>query len=135
MHRALAEPPVSTLELLSALSVRDRIRTSLLKQMEEAGIAAILMPVAGMAAFPHRQRSFAVGDGRSIDLLEAMTPVTPWNLLGMPGMVIPFGMTDDGMPIGVQIVGMPWEEETILDFAVRLEQARGEFPAPPGYSR
>jgi Asp-tRNA(Asn)/Glu-tRNA(Gln) amidotransferase A subunit family amidase len=135
MHRALAEPPVSTLELLSALSVRDRIRTSLLKQMEEAGIAAILMPVAGMAAFPHQQRSFAVGDGRSIDLLEAMTPVTPWNLLGMPGMVIPFGMTDDGMPIGVQIVGMPWEEETILDLAVRLEQARGEFPAPPGYSR
>ena len=132
MHRALAEPAVSTLELLSALAVRDRMRTSLLQQMDEAGIAAILMPVAGTAAFPHRERSYPVSVG-SIDLLEAMTPVTPWNLLGMPGMVIPFGMTADGLPIGVQIVGRPWDEEVIIDIAIRLEQARGTFPSPAGY--
>ncbi len=135
MHRALAEPPVSTLELLSALAVRDRMRTSLLLQMDAAGISAILMPVCGTAAFLHRQRSYSAAGGVTIDLLEAMTPVTPWNLLGMPGMVIPFGLTPEGLPIGVQIVGRPWDEEVILDIAVRLEQARGIFPSPSGYSR
>ncbi len=134
MHRALADPPVSTLELLSALAVRDRMRTSLLLQMDQAGLAAILMPVAGTAAFRHRQRSYTVAGG-TIELLEAMAPVTPWNLLGMPSLVIPFGMTGDGLPIGVQIVGRPWDEETILDIGIRLEQARGPFPTPPAYSR
>jgi Asp-tRNA(Asn)/Glu-tRNA(Gln) amidotransferase A subunit family amidase len=60
-----------------------------------------------------------------------MAPVTPWNLLGMPAVVIPFGLTADCLPVGIQIVGRPWDEETILDIAIRLEQARGPFPAPP----
>jgi Asp-tRNA(Asn)/Glu-tRNA(Gln) amidotransferase A subunit family amidase len=130
MKRALGDPPVSTLELIGALAARDRMRSALLHQMEEAGIQAILMPVCGTAAFPHQARHFPVPGGKTIELLEAMTPCTPWNLLGMPGMAIPFGMTADGLPIGVQIVGRPWDEETILDIAIRLEQARGPFPAP-----
>ena len=35
--------------------------------------------------------------------------------------------------VGIQIVGRPWDEETVLDIAIRLEQARGPFPGPPGY--
>ena len=132
MERALAEPPVSTLGLLTALASRDRMRAAVIRQMDEARVAAILMPVCGTTAFPHRQRQFEAG-GRQIELIEAMTPVTPWNLLGMPGMVIPFGQTAAGLPIGVQIVGRPWDEETILEIAARMEQARGVFPSPPGY--
>ena len=131
MHRALREPPVTTLELLSALAIRDRMRASVLRQMDEAGITAILMPVCATPAFEHRQRILPIGDGGTIELIQAMAPVTPWNLLGMPGMVIPFGMSADGLPIGIQIVGRPWDEETIIDIAVRLEQARGVFAGPP----
>ncbi len=133
MHRALREPPVSTHELLMAMATRDRMQAALLREMDSAGIDAILLPVCGTEAFPHRQREFQVGNGRTIDLLEAMAPVTPWNLLGMPGMVIPFALTDAGLPVGIQIVGRPWDEETVLDIAIRLEQARGPFPGPPGY--
>jgi Asp-tRNA(Asn)/Glu-tRNA(Gln) amidotransferase A subunit family amidase len=115
-----------------ALASRDRMRAAIIRQMDEAGIAAILMPVCGTAAFPHRQRQFNAG-GRQIELLEAMTPVTPWNLFGMPGMVIPFGQTAAGLPIGVQLVGRPWDEEVLLEIAVRMEQARGVFPSPAGY--
>jgi amidase len=132
MKRALAEPPVTTLDLLLALASRDRMRAAIIRQMDEAGIAAILMPVCGTAAFRHQQRQFDAG-GRQIELLEAMTPVTPWNLLGMPGMVIPFGQTAAGLPIGVQLVGRPWDEEVLLEIAVRIEQARGVFPSPPGF--
>jgi Asp-tRNA(Asn)/Glu-tRNA(Gln) amidotransferase A subunit family amidase len=46
--------------------------------------------------------------------------------------VIPFGMTEDGLPVGVQLVGRPYEEEVLLGVAVRLEEARGPFPSPPG---
>jgi len=56
------------------------------------------------------------------------------NLLGLPAVVIPFGMSKEGLPIGVQLIGRPWEEELILEVAVRLEEARGPFPAPPACS-
>jgi Asp-tRNA(Asn)/Glu-tRNA(Gln) amidotransferase A subunit family amidase len=58
-------------------------------------------------------------------------PATPFNLLGLPAVVIPFGMSAEGLPIGVQLVGRPYEEELILELAVRLENARGPFAAPP----
>lgn len=132
MKRALMEPPVSTLDLLMAFAARDRMRAALLSQLDAAKIAAILMPVTAIAAFPHRQRDFTI-QGRSVDLLDVMRPVTPWNLLGMPGMVIPFGRTEEGLPIGVQLVGRPWDEETLLSIAMDLERARGPFPSPPGY--
>jgi len=131
MKRGLADGPVSTIDLLMALASRDRMRAGLLRQMDEEGISAILMPVCGTVAFPHRARHFEVGAGRQIELLEAMAPVTPWNLLGMPGMVIPFGVDADGLPIGIQIVGRPWDEELVLEIAVKLEQVRGPFPVAP----
>jgi Asp-tRNA(Asn)/Glu-tRNA(Gln) amidotransferase A subunit family amidase len=43
-------------------------------------------------------------------------------------------MSGQGLPIGVQLVGRPWEEELILEVASRLEEARGPFPEPPGFS-
>jgi Asp-tRNA(Asn)/Glu-tRNA(Gln) amidotransferase A subunit family amidase len=45
--------------------------------------------------------------------------------------VIPFGMSEDGLPVGIQLAGRPYEEELILEIAIRLEEARGPFPAPP----
>ena len=60
-----------------------------------------------------------------------MMTVTPVNLLGLPAIVIPFGTTEDGVPVGVQLIGRPYDEELLLEVAVRLEEARGPFPAPP----
>ena len=54
------------------------------------------------------------------------------NLLGLPAVVIQYGMSADGLPIGVQLIGRPFEEEVILDVMVRMENARGPFPHPPG---
>jgi Asp-tRNA(Asn)/Glu-tRNA(Gln) amidotransferase A subunit family amidase len=71
-----------------------------------------------------------VTDQGKIELLEAMAPLTPFNLFGMPGMVIPMGMDPEGLPIGVQLVGRPYEEELLLELAVRMEEVRGPFGAP-----
>ena len=114
-------------QLVTNLVLRDKIRASLLRQMEHCPV--LLMPVCGTVAWPHRARSFAT-ETRPISLLEAMSPVTPWNLLGMPAMTIPFGMHSTGVPIGIQLVGRPWEEELLLELAVELERARGPFAGP-----
>jgi Asp-tRNA(Asn)/Glu-tRNA(Gln) amidotransferase A subunit family amidase len=41
------------------------------------------------------------------------------------------GRSPEGLPIGVQVVGKPWEEELVLAVASMLDEARGEFPHPP----
>jgi amidase len=60
-----------------------------------------------------------------------MQPVTIFNLLGMPAVVIPFGMSNDGLPIGIQLAARAYDEELLLEVAVRLEEVRGDFPGPP----
>ena len=119
---ALEQPAPTVEQLLLNLAKRDRMRASLLRQMEEFPV--LLMPPCGVTAFAHQSRRWKV-DGVKLGLFQAMMPATPFNLLGLPAVVIPFGMSAEGMPIGVQLVGRPYEEEQILDLAVRLENARG----------
>jgi amidase len=121
-----AQAPPSVEQLLLNLAKRDRMRASLLRQMEEFPV--LLMPPCGVTAFPHRTRRWKVGE-EEIGLFQAMMPATPFNLLGLPAVVIPFGMSAEGLPIGVQLVGRPYEEALILELAVRLENARGPFAA------
>jgi amidase len=128
LNSALDEPPPTAEQVLLNLAARDRMRAALLRQMEEYPV--LLMPPCGVTAFPHRSRRWQVA-GHSIGLFQAMMPATPINLLGLPAMVIPFGMSAEGLPIGVQLVGRPYDEEVLLELAVRLEKARGVFPHPP----
>ena len=123
-----AQSAPSVEQLLLNLAKRDRMRAGLLRQMEEFRV--LLTPPCGVTAFPHRSRRWKVGN-EEIGLFQAMMPATPFNLLGLPAVVIPFGMSAEGLPIGVQLVGRPYEEELILELAVRLEIARGPFAGPP----
>jgi len=131
LEAALKEPTPSAEDVLTNLAARDRMRAALLREME--GVPLILSPVCGVPAFRHRERRWKTGS-KPIGLFEAMMPATPWNLLGMPAATIPFGTSSDGLPIGVQLIGRPYEEELILEVSVRLEQARGPFPSPPGFT-
>jgi len=130
-EQALSEPEPSIPQLLENFAVRDKMRTSLLEQMETHRV--LLLPAAGVTAFPHRSRRWPAGV-RSIGLREAMSPLTPFNLFGMPGLVIPFGFDEEGMPCGIQLVGRPYDEELLLEIGIALESARGPFPTPPGYN-
>jgi amidase len=118
----LAREQVDAARLSAVLVRRDRMRARLLEWMGERKL--ILAPAFGVNAFPHRQRTFAAGS-REIDLMEAIQPVSPWNLLGMPALSLPMIWDEDGLPAGVQIVGAPYTEELLLDLAIRMEQARG----------
>jgi amidase len=119
--------------VIEALMERDRLRGETLRRMEAAETPVILAPACGVTAFAHRQRRYAT-DAGEIGLLEAMAPLTVWNLLGFPAVTVPMVVSDEGLPAGVQLIGAPYSEELLLDLAERLEEARGAFPAPPGYA-
>jgi Asp-tRNA(Asn)/Glu-tRNA(Gln) amidotransferase A subunit family amidase len=129
LRYAMKEPEPTVAEVLQSFAARDRMRASLLDQMETHRV--LLLPASGIAAFPHRQRRWQTPK-KEIGLFEAMMPLTPFNLFGMPAVVIPFGFNEDRLPCGVQLVGRPYEEELLLEIAIELENARGVFPAPPG---
>jgi len=122
------QPAPTLLDLYVKLGQRDALRARLLTAMRATPV--LLMPAFGVTAFQHRQRVFPTPDG-DITLMDAIRPVSPWNLLGMPALALPAGFDADGLPAGVQLVGRPWSEETLLELAVRFEEARGAFPAPP----
>ncbi len=118
LERALQMPVPSATDVIRNMIERDALRIKLFRQMENFPV--LLTPVCSSAAFPHRKRPF--------DLLEMMKPVTVFNLFGMPALVIPFDMSPEGMPVGIQLAARPWQEELLLEIAVRLEKARGPFP-------
>ena len=122
LDRALDGPPITARQVVESMAARAAMRRKLLAQMRRAPV--VLMPVASIPAFRHRERSFEI-EGNTIGLFKAMMTVTPFNLLGLPALVVPFGMSEEGLPIGVQLVGRPWEEELLLEIGVRLEAARG----------
>jgi aspartyl-tRNA(Asn)/glutamyl-tRNA(Gln) amidotransferase subunit A len=98
--------------------------------MEE--VPVILSPVCGTVAFPHRARRFVLATtDKTFGVFQAMMPSVIWNALGFPALTIPMAISQQGLPIGVQLIGRPWEEQTLLALGERLEQLRGPLPTPP----
>jgi Asp-tRNA(Asn)/Glu-tRNA(Gln) amidotransferase A subunit family amidase len=131
VNRVSPDLHISSRTVVEHLGTRDRMRYTLLQQMNEFPV--LLTPPCSVTAFRHRERRWAL-DGREVELIEAMRPATPLNLLGLPGLVLPFDVTADGLPVGVQLVGRPWDEETLLELGMRMETARGPFAGPPRYA-
>ena len=128
LNKLLERPPASGWQVIESLAARDRMRRSLVEQMRN--VPFLLMPVSSIVAFPHRERKFPT-ETKPVGLFQAMMPVTAFNLLGFPALSVPLTIDEQGMPVGVQLVGRPWEEEALLELGVALEAARGPFEGPP----
>lgn len=115
-------------EALLNLAARDRMRAALLRQMEH--VTAILMPVFGIAAFRHGESKWTA-QGKEIGLFQAAMPAVVANVLGLPAVTIPIAVTAGGLPVGVQLMGRPFEDELLLELAIRIEEARGAWAGPP----
>ena len=121
------EPPLSAQELLSAWMDTDHVRRKLLAEMESFPI--LLCPVCAIPAFRHGERSWDV-EGQRVEYLDAMRYTQWFNLLGAPAAVVPVGRSPEGLPIGVQIVGRPFEDERVLGIAAAVEASFGYKPPP-----
>lgn len=123
-----AEPPLTLEEFMNTLLERDSVRARFLHQMEKYPI--LICPVCAVPAFAHGERKWEVG-GRTVEYLDAMSYCQWFNALGNPAVVVPVGRSPEGLPIGVQVVGRPFEEETVLAVAKAIESACGNLPEPP----
>jgi aspartyl-tRNA(Asn)/glutamyl-tRNA(Gln) amidotransferase subunit A len=106
-----------------------KVRTLIKKDFEDvfaAGVHAILTPATPSAAF-------GIGEKGSADPVEMylndIFTVTV-NMAGLPGLALPAGLDGQGLPLGLQLIGRPFDEETLFSVAEVIEQAAGRFPAP-----
>jgi Asp-tRNA(Asn)/Glu-tRNA(Gln) amidotransferase A subunit family amidase len=123
-----AEPPLTGETLLEAWIGRDTLRAKFLAQMRKYAI--LLCPAAAIPAFRHGERNWTIG-GKTVSYLDAWSYTEWFNLLGNPGAVVPISHSADGLPIGVQIVGRPWEEGQVLVVAAVLEKECNAWRIPP----
>jgi amidase len=94
-----------------------------------------LCPVNFTAAFPHDARPFdertiATTDGERFYTDQPFW-ITHASLPGLPALAAPVGGTPDGLPIGLQIIGPLYEDDTAITFAELLAEVTGGFTPPP----
>ena len=106
-----------------------RVRALIKKDFDDvfaAGVDAILTPATPSAAF---------GLGEMVDAeplqmyLNDVFTVTV-NLAGLPGIAVPTGVDNQGLPLGLQLIGKPWEEAEMMNVGFALEQAAGFVSKP-----
>jgi Asp-tRNA(Asn)/Glu-tRNA(Gln) amidotransferase A subunit family amidase len=125
---AMAEPAHTGITLLDTWLQRDEVRNQFLVQMQAFPI--VLCPAAAIPAFRHGERSWQI-EGQTVKYLDAWSYTEWFNLLGTPAAVVPVSQSAEGLPIGVQIVGRPWEEELVLAVAAEVEHECGGYRKPP----
>jgi Asp-tRNA(Asn)/Glu-tRNA(Gln) amidotransferase A subunit family amidase len=128
LQEAASQPAHSGRSLLDAWIQRDLLRARFFAQMQQYPI--LLCPAAAVPAFRHGERSWQI-DGQTVHYLDAWSYTEFFNLLGNPAAVVPVAHSPEGLPIGVQIVGRPWEEEQVLAVSAVIEKQCGASKIPP----
>ncbi len=106
-----------------------KVRTLIKRDFEQVfadGVDAILTPATPSAAFGLGE--MAQADPVQMYLNDVFTVTV--NLAGLPGISVPAGLDQQGLPLGLQLIGRPWQEGDLLNTAYALEQAAG-FVAKP----
>jgi aspartyl-tRNA(Asn)/glutamyl-tRNA(Gln) amidotransferase subunit A len=107
-----------------------KVRTLIKRDFEEvyaSGVDAILTPATPSAAF-------AVGEKAGADPVEMylndVFTVTV-NMAGLPGLAVPAGLSGEGLPLGLQLIGRPFDEATLFSLGQVIEDAAGRFAPDP----
>jgi amidase len=107
--------------LAAALVERERVREEILRWMKTTPL--IVMPVGSVPAFAHGASRVDV-KGQSISIFRAFGYSHAANVFGLPSVVVPAGRSAEGLPIGIQIIGRPFAERTILAAAGAIEEVQ-----------
>jgi aspartyl-tRNA(Asn)/glutamyl-tRNA(Gln) amidotransferase subunit A len=107
-----------------------KVRTLIKRDFENCfadGIDAILTPTTPSAAFGIGEKGRA--DPIEMYLNDVFTVTV--NMAGLPGISVPSGLDAQGLPLGLQLIGRPFEEETLFALGSVIEQAAGRFQTQP----
>ena len=104
-----------------------KVRALLLKDFTDVftQVDALLVPTAPSAAFAQGEN---MDDPIKMYLNDAFT--IPASMAGVPGMSVPAGLDADGLPLGLQIIGKPFDEETVFAVAAAIERSAGIVALP-----
>ncbi len=103
-----------------------KIRTLIKRDFEEAfakGVNAILTPATPSAAFGIAEKANASPVEMYLNDIFTVTV----NMAGLPGIAVPAGSDAQGLPLGLQLIGRPFDEETLFSLGDVIEQAAGRF--------
>ncbi|WP_022723691.1 Asp-tRNA(Asn)/Glu-tRNA(Gln) amidotransferase subunit GatA [Rhodopseudomonas sp. B29] len=103
-----------------------KVRTLIKRDFEQCfaqGVSAILTPATPSAAFGIGEKAGA--DPVEMYLNDVFTVTV--NMAGLPGIAVPAGLDAQGLPLGLQLIGRPFEEETLFSLGEVIEQAAGRF--------
>ena len=107
-----------------------KLRTLIKRDFEacfEAGVHAMLTPATPSAAFGLGEKGGA--DPVEMYLNDVFTVTV--NMAGLPGISVPAGLDAQGLPLGLQLIGRPFDEETLFALGDVIEQAAGRFTPQP----
>jgi aspartyl-tRNA(Asn)/glutamyl-tRNA(Gln) amidotransferase subunit A len=105
-------------QYLVATRQRDALRAAVAELFRRFDVLA--MPTAPTVATGIDQRAHVI-DGQAVEVRSALLSLTcPWNLTGHPALTVPAGMLS-GLPVGLQLVGVPGRERLLFDLATRIE--------------
>lgn len=107
-------------EFLAAQRLRYRQMHYHMEIFKKADI--IVTPTTGCTARPIHESALKVGELNYVDGAKLMRYQIAANFLGLPAITIPVGYDDEGMPIGLQLLGRPWSEATLLRVACAIEK-------------
>ncbi|MGA3262975.1 MAG: amidase [Terracidiphilus sp.] len=124
---AEAATPLTAAQLLDAWAELDLLRAETLVEM--SAYPVLLCPVASIPAFRHGERAWNI-DGHTVDYLDAVRHTQWFNTLAAPAAVVFVGSSPEGLPIGVQIVARPFQDEVALGIAAIVDAAFGYRPPP-----
>lgn len=123
---ATAETALTYDGFLNACAERDKLRWDIVRQMEDVRI--LLSPVSAGPAFRHGEGNWRTGEKENYR--DTMRYSQWLNLAGLPGVAVPLGISPEGLPIGVQVIGRPYEEELLLAVAEAIERGSGPWRGP-----
>ena len=117
---------IAAIEYIRALKLRNEIKNEFLRLLKKVDI--IVVPTTILAAPRFDDLEVSNIDGKLIEMREALLRNTiVFNTIGLPAISIPVGLTKDGMPVGVQIVGSLFEDEKLLSVAYKYECINNSF--------
>jgi len=120
-------PPPTLDQYIAAWMERDRLRDEVLNWLSETPL--IVTPVSATPAYDHDTLKVRVGDS-TFGNFKAFSYSQTFNVFDLPVVTVPAGSTVEGLPIGVQIIGRPSDEQRLISAAKIVEESLGGWRRP-----
>jgi len=119
LARAVDEKAPTLDEYVGWWLERDRLRAELVEWMKDTPL--LMAPVGATPAFAHGTHKLTIGE-QTVSTFRAFSYSQTFNVFDLPSVTVPAGRSAAGLPIGVQIVGRPFAEQTVLAAAAIVEE-------------